>query len=78
MQLNPQKDTIWVGYHFEDAQYYNQFIELECSPFKSDKDEANFWKYEHNTVVSQYYDVCYIEILLITVPNLCSSHYKTI
>ena len=29
-------------------------------------------------MLSRYYDVCYIEMLLITIPNLSSKHYQII
>ena len=32
----------------------------------------------YSTLLSRYYDVCYIEMLLITIPNLSSKHYQII
>ena len=32
----------------------------------------------YSRVVSGHYDICYIEVLNITIPNLDSTHYQTI
>jgi len=41
-------------------------------------ERTNHCNKQYNTVDSRYYDFCYNEILLITIPNLYPNHSKTI